>query len=248
VLAAAVIASLWYDLGRFYLYQGGKHLTAGNYSAARDNLYKALRIRHDESSGRFILGVVRYRAGEYSKAFADFSAAVSAGDQQLKQKARYNQGNCLVRMAEQTAFGDPVSADRLYRKALDRYREVLQQSPRDSDTLANLATVSTAREALSRAVRSKLPEKNRTASKNPADSSSNVKNHEIPKNLQPASSRSQSGQPTAANQEGTARQHKTMRWEEAERLLNEKRRQEALPSSIKAAPGGSAPAPSAKDW
>jgi hypothetical protein len=247
LLIIIVAAVFWHDLGSFFLQRAEQHYLAGNFSAARSDWHSALRLTNNEKTVRFNRGVGSYRLGEFKAALDDFSAAAVGSDPVIRYQSLYNQGNCLARLAEQVAASDRASAERLYDTALDRYRDALLLSPADHDIRSNQTEVAAARAAFLADVSAQ-----QSKTKRPAASQSNT----APGGSKTADSRHalktsagrQSSQAASAQPDGAGSAKKGMGREQAERLLNEKRGQEVLPSAIKATAGGTAAAPPLKDW
>jgi tetratricopeptide (TPR) repeat protein len=209
--------------------------------------YDLARLQRYESIRRFNRGVAHYRAGEFSAARDDF-AAVSGNDSALQQQSLYNQGNCNVRLAEQNAVGNRAEAEQLYRTALKLYRAALQLVPEDRDALANQHTV-TAVIAGFAASRSNGQAERMKPSAEPLNRSTGEKSSSGKvRSGEPAATSAKSGQSSDSNRNGSGNRRKSMGREQAERLLNEKRGQEAVPSAIKATSGGARLAPPVKDW
>lgn len=215
-------------------------------------LYDLNILRSYDHVRSFNSGVACYRKGEFKAALDNFVMSAGGSDMRLKYRAVYNQGNCLARMAEQSTDSDSAAAERFYLAALDRYREVLRYSPGDLDTIANLSAVSAARGALTAGRdrqmggRKEMPKLPQAGKRDDSDKETPAK--QKPENGRQTESAGKSGQPADQGNGEDGRRRKTMGREEAERLLDEKRGQETLPSGIKAAPGGvELPSP-AKNW
>jgi len=209
--------------------------------------YDLARLQSYESIRRFNRGVAYYRAGEYAAAREDFTA-VGEKDSSLRQQSLYNLGNCSVRLAEQSNAGNRGAAEQHYRAALEHYRAALQLSPGDSATLVNQSAV-TAVIAGFEAERSRGRKETIKPSALPVNRSAaeKISNGKARSN-DAAAKAAQSGQASDSDQDGSGNRRKSMGREQAERLLNEKRGQEALPSASKATSGGVSPPRPVKDW
>jgi len=222
LLAIVLTVTLWLDLNR---------LTA----------YKNLTL--------FKRAVAHYQAGEFNAALEDFSSiSVKTGDPLLLHRILFNQGNCLARLGELNETSDPAAADQFYRTALDRYREAGLLLPGDRDSESNQAAIKAARTALQTSLNKQHAKTSRMPTKQFDNSAIGTKAGEkIPGNKAERSAK-QGGPPITDYRDGSSNKRNTMGREQAERLLNEKRGEETLPSAVKATPGGTTPAPPAKDW
>ena len=249
-LIAGLATLLWNDLARFSQGLAERRYRANDFAAARDAWQLALKLRSRDLTNRFNRGVAQYRLGNYAAAQADFSVIGSSSDPLLRRWALYNQGNSLVRLAEQDAARNGTAADNLYRAALERYRQALILNPDDPDARANLANATTARAALLAAQGSRPPDAKRPAVETPTGATASGQKQDKGQSgtRQAAKDGARRGRAADDDQGGSGRKRKTMGREQAERLLNEKRGQEALPSAILAAPGGKDAAPPLKDW
>lgn len=244
LLAIAAASALWSDLARFYSHRAEKQYRLGSYSAARSDWQSLLALQGDDSIGLFNRGIASYRLGEFSAAQEDFAHVARSGDSVLRYQALFNQGNSLARLAEQSGSGQTAAAERLYRAALDCYGEALKIRPADQDAKSNRDVVAAARSALQTTPGDKKRAESGGAGSQTGDKAPVIK----PPPDKAANTAGQNGKPDSSDQEAVGKSRKSMGREQAERLLNEKRGQEVLPSSIKAAPGGAKSAPPAKDW
>ena len=87
----------------------------------------------------FNSGVALYRQREYRKAAELFSRARGVNDRRVTAAARYNRGNCLVRLGDDLAVGDKAGAAAYYRQAVDEYERALAIDGVDNDAKFNLA-------------------------------------------------------------------------------------------------------------
>lgn len=244
LLAIAATFALWFDLTRFYSYRAEKQYRLGSYFEARNDWQAVLARRGDDSAARFNRGVASYRLGEFSAAHDDFARVVKSADPALRYQALFNQGNSLAWLAAQSGSGQSTKAEQLYRAALECYDEALKVRPADQDARNNRDVVAAARSALQTTPGDKKRAESGGAGSKTGDKAPAIK----PPPDKAAKVEGQNGKPDSSNQEATGKSRKSMGREQAERLLNEKRGQEALPSAIKAVQGGAKSAPPAKDW
>lgn len=243
-----IFVSLWFDLGRFYLHQGSHYLRMSNYSAARERLQKALIINGERGVVRYNLGILNYRLGEFAKAGEDFKAVSIYADPLLKAQSLYNRGNCLVRLAENQISSNNSSAVNFYTAALESYNAALLILPKDKEALQNRAAVTLVIKELKKMKSSKLTESGKQDAAEP-ESKNYASKNDKKKELKSVSKATLEGvSATMTNQEGGVNKRKTMGREEAERLLNEKRGEEVVPSAVKAKDGISGFVTPEKDW
>ncbi len=244
LLAITVSLGLWFDLASFYSHRAEKQYRLGSYSAARSDWQSLLALQGDDSIGLFNRGVASYRLGEFRAAQEDFAHVARNGDPALKYPALFNLGNSLARLAAQSGSGQNAKAERLYRAAQECYDEALKIRPADQDAKSNRDVVAAARSALQTTPGDKKRAESGGAGSQTGDKAPVIK----PPPAKAANTAGQNGKPDSSDQEAAGKSRKSMGREQAERLLNEKRGQEALPSSIKAAQGGAKSAPPVKDW
>jgi len=248
LLFAVIATTAWLDMATFYDLRAWQNYLAGNHADARNNWQSALRLQHNNSARKFNRGVALYRLGELRSAADDFTAAATGSDPSMRHMALYNQGNCLARLAEQCSSGDQAAAAHLYEMAADCYGKALLLRPGDQETLANQAAVLAARKGMFTDRGGQPAQQNPSAATQPNNSAAGEKNGAKTPAATPGSSGNQSDQP-ATDEQGTRKaRRKTMGREQAERLLNEKRGQEAIPSAVTARKGPNLSAPPAKDW
>lgn len=220
-----------------------------HHECARDAWQWALNARPHDLAMRFNRGVALYRLGEFSNAQADFSAASTSGDLTLSYPARYNLANSLVRLAEQKAPQDAPAADKLYLEAIEHYQQYLAQSPQDPDAQFNLGMAIAARNARATNPTQHLPTPERppTGAVHAANSSS-TQSAEATRVSQAGQVPAQRSPPDVSDASRDSRARTGMSREEAERMLSDKRGQEALPSSQPAASARANVAMPEKDW
>jgi len=239
-----LVVLIRHDIATLARIRAERRFQANDYSGARDEWNLALKLHSGDIASRFNRGVAQYRLGNYAAARDDFSAAGDSSDRQLRQQALYNQGNSLVRLAEQNA----AAAEKLYQSALDCYRKALTLKPEDRDARANLAIADAARSAMLAAQGSRLPDARHPPGTDAKTDSEQRRTAEKKDDFKSAKANGKNGQTTDDDQSENGHKRKTMGREQAERLLNEKWGQEALPSSILATPGGKSAAPPLQDW
>lgn len=247
LLAIAAASALWSDLARFYSHRAEKQYRSGRYAEAIRDWKSELTLRSDDSLARFNKGVASYRLGEFSAALEDFAHVARSGDSVLRYQALFNQGNSLARLADQSGSGQRAAAERLYRAAFDCYGEALKIRPGEQDAVANQAVVAAAMAALRNAQGLHGADR-KSGERAGTGSTARDRTPDGPPGPDKAAAvEGKNGKPDSTLPEsGVSR--KSMGREQAERLLNEKRGQEVLPSSIKAAPGGAKSVPPVKDW
>lgn len=238
----------WSDLARLYRLLGERNYQNGSYRAAGDNWQRAVNLNSRDTISRFNRGVANYRLGNFSAARTDFDVLATDGTELVRQQALYNRGNCQVRQAEHLGSGQRDAAERLYREAIKSYQEAGRLKPGDSDVDRNLHAVTAAMTVIRG---NKM--KNDTGQKASAPRRSDVAQGKGTPAVQlpsPAASPSagSAGKATSDNREGTVSRRKSMGREQAERLLNEKRGRETLPSSVPAPSRNSSQLQPAKDW
>lgn len=246
LLVIGLVALLWHDLARYFRVRAERRYQSGDFAGARDSWQLALKLHDRDLISRFNRGAAHYRLGDFAAARNDFSDASTSPDLHLRHQALYNQGNTLVRLAEQAAAKDKTAADSFYRSALESYRAALVIQPTDRDTQHNLTAAAAARTALLADQAGRTPDAKRAAPQQQSGNADSAK-----KKVGEKSDAKVAGKPGQATQEdpaGAGSRRRTMGREQAERLLNEKRGQGTLPSAIPAASGGKPPAPPEKDW
>lgn len=250
LLIVCLAVLLRHDIATLVRNRAERRFQAKDYAGARDEWNLAQKLRSGDLTSRFNRGVAHYRLGNYAAARDDFSSAGKSSDRQLQQQALYNQGNSLVRLAEQNAASNAATAGKLYQSALDCYRKAVALKPDDRDAQANLTIADAARSAILAAQGSRRPDARRpgTEAKTESPASEQRSTGEKQEYYKSAKTNGKKGQAADDDQSKNGRKRKTMGREQAERLLNEKRGQEALPSSILATPGGKSVAPPLQDW
>jgi tetratricopeptide (TPR) repeat protein len=241
LLFALLALALWRDLARFINYLGEQNYRRGNFVAACNYWQTAARISGDVDVARFNIGVARYRMGAFSSAASSFTAVKNG---KLRYKYLYNAGNSLARRAEECAASNVADSKRYYEAALEHYRSALLLNPGDQDIQTNLNIV---------AIQVSRHEHPHAGTRQPkakqsGESTTGTQQRATPRNVPAAVPGTQGGQPATNNQDAPGRRRKAMGREQAERILNEKRGQEALVSATKAAPGGASMTRTEKDW
>ena len=117
------------------LLSAGRAYEKRNYDDAVREYNSTLFMHRDSGMLNYNIGAAIYKKGDYRKAAEYFSKAAIKGDNDLKQKAQYNLGNCLYRTGQQEK--DIDDAARLYRKALDHYNKAIAFNTRDEDAKFN---------------------------------------------------------------------------------------------------------------
>lgn len=246
LLAIGLVALLWYDLTSYIGGRAERRYQAGDFAGARDGWQLALKLRNRDLTSRFNRGAAHYKLGDFAAARNDFSEASTSPDPRLRHQALFNQGNSLVRLAEQAATKDKTAADSFYRTALESYRAALALRPVDQDTQHNLTAAAAARTALLADQAVRTPYVKRAAPRQQSGNADSADKRVGEKS--DANVAGKSGQATQKDQAGVGNRRRTMGRELAERLLNEKRGQGALPSAIPALAGGKPAVPPEKDW
>jgi Ca-activated chloride channel family protein len=112
-LAASLALVGWGDPGREKSRQGLEHYKAGELDEALSHLQEAQKEGVDAPELDYDLGVVQYRRGKYQDAGEAFSQSLRGGNDGLRARGYYNLGNALFQ-AE-----DYAGAAGAYRRALE---------------------------------------------------------------------------------------------------------------------------------
>lgn len=118
---------------------GTKAYAAGRFSEAVEAFERGVTKTPESAVLQYNLGNAYYRAGSFGEAQAVFEqAALQAETALLRSRCRYNQGNCMVKMAEGLREADPYAAEAYFRQATWLYRAVLEEDSNFSDAAYNL--------------------------------------------------------------------------------------------------------------
>lgn len=139
LLLAGVLLALGNDLALLAWRQGRERLGAGDHQGALALLERANHRLPGACPIAFDTGVAYYRLGRLAEAADRFAAAARATEPHLRSAALYNLGNCLVRQGQRGAAGDRQGSLRLYQRAVSAYQRCLALLPEGADARHNLA-------------------------------------------------------------------------------------------------------------
>lgn len=108
-----------------------------NYEEAIKKYRHALQKDAESDMINFNAGAALYQNKKYAEAQESFQKALLSDDEELKQKAHYNLGNTLYRMAEDVGSKNPQEALKPLEDALVQYEQALQIDPQDQEAQAN---------------------------------------------------------------------------------------------------------------
>ena len=128
---------------------------AGEPSASSDKtearLERMLKRRPDDPAARYNLGTIRYHKADYNGAADSLNKALASSGTWLQGRASYNLGNAHYRQGSAKAARAPSEGLAFYRQALEDYRLVIRQDPRDRDAQYNYELVERRMRALKEA-------------------------------------------------------------------------------------------------
>lgn len=139
LLVAGLLLALGNDLALRAWRQGRERLGAGDPQGALALLHQAERRRPGSYPVAFDSGVAYYRLGLLTEAAERFTAASRASDPLLRSAALYNLSNCLIRQGQRGAAGDRQGSRRLYQQAAGEYQRALALLPDAADARHNLS-------------------------------------------------------------------------------------------------------------
>jgi|GEM_PF-606011 len=108
-----------------------------NYDEAIKKYRHALQKDAESDMINFNAGAALYQNEKYTEAQDYFQKALLSDNEQLKQKAHYNLGNTLYRIAEEAGPKNPQDAVKPLENALVQYEQALQIDPQDQEAQAN---------------------------------------------------------------------------------------------------------------
>jgi len=106
-----------------------------DYAGAISEFDRQLQQQSDSAALNFDLGAAAYKSGDYDKALAAFSKAVTSPNPLLRAAAEYNLGNTLFQQGAATEQEDHRVQH--WKDALQHYEEALKVNPQDKDAEYN---------------------------------------------------------------------------------------------------------------
>lgn len=97
----------------------------------------ALALAPADPAAWYNAGTAAGRLGEYGQAAEYLAKAAATGGREIRQRALYNQGNCLFRLGEELEWSDPAKAIARFRGAADLYGKALLLKTDDGDAVFN---------------------------------------------------------------------------------------------------------------
>ena len=107
----------------------------GNYQGALKDFERRMQSGMTTPEVRFDAGAAAYKAGDYKKAAAYFSEAMTAPAPKIRDAATYNLANSLVRTGEAAQENDAKLSD--WKNALQHYETVLKSTPANTQAKEN---------------------------------------------------------------------------------------------------------------
>ena len=99
----------------------------GEFEKAGTAFQEQLKNQPSSKALQFNSGAAAYKSGDFEKAIAQFTDALLAEDQKLREDASYNLANSLVRKGEATKENEAKKTN--WKNALEHYEETLRLNP-----------------------------------------------------------------------------------------------------------------------